>query len=88
MWRLYVENGGTINCNVAPDENYDVSAMLDGEPLEVAVGDNEYTNILEGYNVVFVHMESIQSFLMDLSFNDERRSPSPKPRKNQSYLFL
>ena len=65
MWRLYVENGGTINCNVAPDENYDVSAMLDGEPLEVAVGDNEYTNLVPG-----THLE--------VEFNfDEHHDPAP-----------
>lgn len=31
--------------------------------------ENEYTGVLEGANIVFVHMESIQTFLMDVSFN-------------------
>lgn len=38
--------------------------------------DNKYSNILKGKNIVFVHMESMQSFLMDLSFNGESVTPN------------
>ena len=31
--------------------------------------DNKYTNILNGKNIIFVHMESMQNFLMELEFN-------------------
>ena len=37
---------------------------------------NKYTGILEGKNIIFVHMESMQSFLMDLSFNGEEVTPN------------
>lgn len=37
---------------------------------------NEYTGILKGKNIVFVHMESMQSFLMDLSFNGREVTPN------------
>ena len=37
---------------------------------------NEYTNILDGYNIVFVHMEGMQTYLMDLSFNGEEAVPN------------
>ena len=39
---------------------------------------NKYTGTLEGMNVIFVHMESIQSFLLDLSFNGEDVLPTVK----------
>ena len=35
------------------------------------VKDNKYTGILKGKNIIFVHMESMQSFLMNLKFNGE-----------------
>ncbi len=38
--------------------------------------DNKYTGILKGKNIIFVHMESMQSFLMDLSFNGEEVTPN------------
>lgn len=41
-----------------------------------ATAKNEYTGILKGKNIVFVHMESMQSFLMDLSFNGREVTPN------------
>lgn len=38
--------------------------------------ENDYTGVLKGYNVVFVHMESMQTFLMDLSFNGQEVTPN------------
>ena len=37
---------------------------------------NEYTGILKGKNIIFVHMESMQSFLMNLSFNGREVTPA------------
>lgn len=37
---------------------------------------NKYSDILSGKNIVFVHMESMQSFLMDLSFNGNEVTPN------------
>lgn len=37
---------------------------------------NKYTGLLEGYNVIFVHLESIQSFLLDLKFNGQEVLPT------------
>lgn len=48
---------------------------------------NEYTNKLEGYNVIFIHMESMQSFLMDLSFNGQEVVPNIKNLTNESMYF-
>ena len=65
MWRLYVENGGTIHCNVSPEEGYDVRATLGGQPLEVQVGDNEYAGLNPGE-----HLE------VEFSF-EEHHNPEP-----------
>ncbi len=38
--------------------------------------ENEYTNIFEGKNVVFIHAESIQNYLIDLEVNDITITPN------------
>ncbi len=38
--------------------------------------DNKYTNIFEGKNVIVIHAESIQTNLMDLSFNGQEVTPN------------
>ncbi len=48
---------------------------------------NKWTGIFEGYNVVFVHMESIQSFLIDLSFNNEEVLPTIHKLMNEGMYF-
>ena len=42
---------------------------FDDESKEEYRKENKYTGILDGYNIVYVHMESMQNFLMDLTFN-------------------
>ena len=37
---------------------------------------NEYTGIMEGKNIIFVHMESIQNFLVDMKVNDSEITPT------------
>lgn len=48
---------------------------------------NSYTNIFKGKNIVFVHMESIQSFLLDLSFNNKELTPNLNKLKEESLYF-
>lgn len=36
---------------------------------------NKYTGILEGKNVIFIHMESMQAFFVDLKINGEEVTP-------------
>lgn len=38
--------------------------------------DNKYTNMFEGKNVIVIHAESIQTNLMDLSFNGQEVTPN------------
>jgi len=37
---------------------------------------NEYTNIFKGKNIIAIHAESIQTFLLDLTFNGEEVTPN------------
>ncbi|MDD2489749.1 MAG: LTA synthase family protein [Bacilli bacterium] len=37
---------------------------------------NKYTNIFKGKNIITIHAESIQTFAMDLEFNDEEVTPN------------
>ena len=49
--------------------------------------DNKYTNIFEGKNVIFVHMESIQTFLMDLNFNGTEVTPTVNKLAKEGMFF-
>ena len=48
---------------------------------------NKYTGIFEGYNVVFVHMESIQTFLVNLSFNGKQVLPTVNKLIDEGLYF-
>ena len=48
---------------------------------------NKYTNIFEGKNVVFVHMESIQTFLMDLDFSGVEVTPTINKLAEEGMFF-
>ena len=50
-------------------------------------GKNKYTGILEGYNIIYVHMESMQDFLMDLNFNGEEVVPNLKKLASEGMFF-
>lgn len=49
--------------------------------------DNKYTGILKGKNIVFIHMESMQSFLMNLKFNGEEVTPNLNKLANEGMHF-
>lgn len=49
--------------------------------------ENKYTGILEDYNIIYVHMESMQNFLMDLNFNDTEVAPNLKALTKESLFF-
>ena len=48
---------------------------------------NEYTDIFKGKNIVFVHLESVQSFLIDLEFNGEKVLPTVNKLKDEGMYF-
>lgn len=49
--------------------------------------ENDYTGVLKGYNIVFVHMESMQTFLMDLSFNGAEVTPNLNKLAKEGMFF-
>lgn len=48
---------------------------------------NKYSDILEGYNVVFIHMEGIETYLMDLSFNNKEVVPNINKLAKEGMFF-
>lgn len=48
---------------------------------------NKYTNVLEGMNVIFVHMESMQSFVMNEQFNGKELTPNLNKLAKEGLLF-
>ena len=57
------------------------------EDIDQYDGETEYTGILEGYNVVFVHMEGIQTFLMDVEFNGVEATPNINRLASEGMFF-
>lgn len=49
--------------------------------------ENEYTGILEDKSIIFVHMESIQTFLMDLEYNGEEVTPNINQLAEEGMFF-
>lgn len=48
---------------------------------------NEYTDIFKGRNVVFIHMESMQNFLLDLELNGEKVTPNINKLASEGIYF-
>ena len=63
---------------ISPMFGYDESAktFLDFYSQDRKYETNQYTNIFEDKNVIFIHMESIQNFLIDLKVNGVEITPN------------
>ncbi len=48
---------------------------------------NKYTGVLKGYNIIFIHMESMQTFLMDLSYNGQEVTPNLNKLAKEGMFF-
>ena len=48
---------------------------------------NKYTGIFEGKNIISIHAESIQSVVMDLSFNGQELTPNLNKLASESIYF-
>ena len=57
------------------------------EDIDEYDGDNKYTGILEGYNIVFIHMEGMQTFLMDVEFNGVEATPNLNQIASEGLFF-
>lgn len=49
--------------------------------------DNQYTNIFAGKNIIVIHAESIQSFAMNLSFNNKDVTPNLNKLAEEGIFF-
>jgi phosphoglycerol transferase MdoB-like AlkP superfamily enzyme len=54
---------------------------------EVPVSDNKYTNIFKGKNIIAIHAESIQQFVMDLEFNGVEVTPNLNKLAREGLYF-
>ncbi len=61
--------------------------FFDDEERELYNKKNKYTGILKDYNIIYVHMESMQNFLMNLSFNGEEVVPNLKKLASEGMFF-
>ena len=48
---------------------------------------NKYTGMFEGHNIIFVHLESVQSFLFDLEYNGEYVLPTVRKLASEGMYF-
>ena len=48
---------------------------------------NKYTNILNGYNIIFIHMECMETYLMDLEFNGVEATPNVNKLAKEGMFF-
>ena len=48
---------------------------------------NEYTNIFEGKNVIVIHAESMQEFVMELKFNNKEVTPNLNRLSKEGIFF-
>lgn len=69
--------------------NYDESARIfrDFYDNKESQTSNSYTGLFEGKNVLFVHMESIQTFLIDLKINGQEITPNLNKLVKKSKYF-
>ncbi len=50
-------------------------------------GKNKYTNILKDKNIIFIHMEGMETFLMDVNFNGVDAVPNIKKLASEGMFF-
>lgn len=77
--------------------NTHVNSMFGSESAEIAfkeyfdakkpTKDNKYTGVLKEKNIIFVHMESIQTFLMELEFNGKSVTPNLNKLASEGMFF-
>lgn len=80
----------SLTPQISPMFNYDEDrkAFLDFyDNKDYTKEDNSYTGIYEGKNVIFIHMESIQNFLIDLKVNGIEITPNLNKLVRKSLYF-
>ncbi len=81
----------TVQAKLNPLFGYDEAAKkfreFYSEKEQEETKDNEYTNILKGKNVIMIHAESMQTFLLNQSFNGKDVVPNLKKLASEGMYF-
>ena len=80
----------SIKPQISPLFGYDENAKMFREYYErnnEETKENEYTNILKGKNILVIHAESIQNFLLDTKFNGNYVTPNIKKLSEEGLYF-
>lgn len=80
----------SIQPSISPMFNYDEDRRIFLEYYnnkDYTHKDNSYTGVFEGKNVIFVHMESMQNFLINLKVNGIEITPNLNKLVNESTYF-
>lgn len=80
----------TLKASINPLFGYDEHAKAFREYYETrdnAHEDNMYTNALKGMNVIAIHAESIQQFVLDTEFNGQPVAPNLKRLASEGLYF-
>ena len=91
---LYVYTINDVIQSISPKLNtllgYDEAALKFREYYSCKVSDNtknEYTDIFKGKNIIFIHAESIQNFLINLKINGEYVTPNLNKLVSEGIYF-
>lgn len=80
----------SIRPQISPLFGYDENAKMFREYYanreNVAVA-NRYTNVFKGKNILMIHAESIQNFLLNTTFNGEEVTPNLKKLSQEGLYF-
>lgn len=80
----------SLQPQISPLFGYDQAAKEFREYYDTrdnSVKTNEYTNIFKGKNLLIIHAESIQQFVLDTNFNGEEVAPNLKRLANEGLYF-
>lgn len=80
----------TVRSKISPLFGYDKNAKLFREYYATKVDTskkNQYTDIFKGKNVIVIHAESIQNFVINTSFNDIPVSPTLNKLAKEGIYF-
>ncbi|MBQ2946456.1 MAG: sulfatase-like hydrolase/transferase [Bacilli bacterium] len=75
----------TVNEMFGYDESY--KTFREYYDVKEELGENKYTNLFEGKNVIAIHAESIQGFTMNLAFNGEELTPNINKLAKEGIYF-
>lgn len=82
----------SLKTQISPLFGYDEAAknfreFYDEKKQNESIPENKYTNILKGRNVITIHAESIQNFVLNTQFNGQDVAPNLKRLANEGLYF-